>query len=77
MTGLEMKYFVLKPKGDDVYAKASRAAMRQYASLIREENEELCAELLAWADKETQIETLFHTQSIEAIRSLITKESKP
>lgn len=52
MTGLVMKYFVLKPKGDDAYAKASRAAMRQYARLIREENQELHDELMAWADRE-------------------------
>ncbi len=29
MDGLLMKYFVLKPKGGDVYAKASRMAMRR------------------------------------------------
>lgn len=30
-----MKYFVLKPKGDDAYAEASRMAMRTFAySLI-------------------------------------------
>jgi hypothetical protein len=53
MSGLQMKYFVLKPHGDDAYAKASRVAMRAYANQIREENKELCDELRAWADKET------------------------
>ena len=53
MTGLVMKYFVLKPKGTDQYAKASRAAMRQYARLIRQENQELHDELMKWADDET------------------------
>ena len=56
MNGLVMKYFVLKPKGNDQYAKASRAAMRQYARIIREENEELFRELFAWADKEAEAE---------------------
>ncbi|MDE2442009.1 MAG: hypothetical protein KGP14_13380 [Betaproteobacteria bacterium] len=50
--GLLMKYFVLKPAGDDAYAKASRAAMRQYARLIREENQGLHDDLVAWADRE-------------------------
>jgi hypothetical protein len=31
MNGLLMKYFVLKPAGDDRYAAASRKAMRAYA----------------------------------------------
>lgn len=53
MAGLMMKYFVLKPHGDDAYAKASRAAMRSYANSIREENPELCKELREWADNET------------------------
>lgn len=51
--GLMMKYFVLKPSGQDPYAKASRAAMRQYARLIREENPKLHDDLMAWADRET------------------------
>ena len=38
MTGLEMKYFVLKPRGNDRYAAASRAAMRRYADVIVGEN---------------------------------------
>lgn len=31
MDGLMMKYFVLKPRGNDAYAAASRAAMHAYA----------------------------------------------
>jgi hypothetical protein len=57
VSGLEMKYFVLKPKGDDLYARASRAAMRQYAKLIQEDNATLANELREWADKE-QIMTI-------------------
>ena len=53
MSGLMMKYFVLKPAGGDAYSKASRAAMRAYATQIREENPELCTELREWADRET------------------------
>lgn len=52
MTGLIMKYFVLKPAGNDTYAKASRAAMRTYARMILPENPELALELQDWADKE-------------------------
>lgn len=51
--GLLMKYFVLKPSGQDQYAAASRAAMRQYARLIRQENEQLHDELMAWAERES------------------------
>lgn len=53
MNGLAMKYFVLKPKGDDKYAEASRKAMRAYATHIQQENPELCDELRAWADSES------------------------
>jgi hypothetical protein len=49
---LEMKYFVLKPHGSDAYAKASRAAMREYATLIYGENPDLARDLRDWADRE-------------------------
>jgi len=52
MTGLEMKYFVLKPHGDDRYATASRGAMRRYADLIVQENPKLADELRVWAERE-------------------------
>ncbi|GAI86312.1 unnamed protein product [marine sediment metagenome] len=52
MTGLKMKYFVLKPSGDDRYAVASRKAMRAYALHIQNENEELANDLREWADNE-------------------------
>ena len=54
-SGLQLKYFVLKPAGKDAYAKASRAAMRKYADLIKEENHKLANELRAWADDEAII----------------------
>ncbi len=46
------KYFVLKPRGDNPYATASRAAMRQYAKAIQSVNPTLCDELRKWADDE-------------------------
>lgn len=49
MGGLLMKYFVLKPAGDDVYARASRMAMLKYADVIKGENPKLSAELKDWA----------------------------
>jgi len=51
-SGLIMKYFVLKPQGADIYAAASRIAMRAYAAHISEENSELRDNLLEWADHE-------------------------
>ena len=52
MEGLTMKYFVLKPKGVDIYARSSRRAMRAYAQLVRQENPQFAEEVRAWADKE-------------------------
>lgn len=52
MSGLVMKYFVLKPAGDHPYAKASRIAMRKYADAIKEENPDLAQQLYDWAAQE-------------------------
>jgi hypothetical protein len=49
--GLKMKYFVLKPEGNDEYAKASRKAMFVYASSIQLFNPELADDLFKWHDK--------------------------
>lgn len=49
-----MKYFVLKPKGRDPYAQASREAMCAYATAIEDENPELAKELWAWAHSENE-----------------------
>lgn len=51
--GLLMKYFVLKPRGMDWHANASRVAMRAYAEAIKGHEPQLAAELLAWADEES------------------------
>jgi len=53
----QMKYFVLKPRGTDVYAKASRAAMRSYANIIRRDNVALSDALREWADREQAQDT--------------------
>lgn len=51
--GLMMKYFVLKPKGTNVHAQASRKAMRVYANYMMAHGEERFGqELRDWADKE-------------------------
>uniref|UniRef100_A0A6H1ZHN1 Uncharacterized protein n=1 Tax=viral metagenome TaxID=1070528 RepID=A0A6H1ZHN1_9ZZZZ len=50
--GLKMKYFVLKPKGDDIYARASRRAMEEYAKVVFSTNPDLARDLLGWADGE-------------------------
>ncbi len=55
--GLEMKYFILKPKskpGVDVYAMASRAAMLKYADVIEPVNPTLANELMKWAIAEAE-----------------------
>lgn len=50
--GLQMKYFVLKPKGDGPYAEASRCAIYAYAQSIENENPELSRDLIEWWDRE-------------------------
>ena len=50
-----MKYFVLKPSGNDAYAIASRAAMRAYADSIKNEDEVLALELYEWANNESSL----------------------
>ncbi|MEN6537947.1 MAG: hypothetical protein ABFD60_07955 [Bryobacteraceae bacterium] len=52
MNGLEMKYFVLKPHGDDIYAAASRRAMLIYADTIEAVNAQFAIELREWALRE-------------------------
>ena len=52
MEGLKMKYFVLNPHGDSVYAKASRKAMLAYADCIKELNPTFADDLNEWVKKE-------------------------
>ena len=52
MEGLDLKYFVLKPKGDNEYAEASRAAMLAYADSIKKTNPKLANDLVDWVYNE-------------------------
>lgn len=49
---LELRYFVLKPKGTGPHHEASRRAMKTYAAAIREHDEKLAQELWQWAEAE-------------------------
>jgi hypothetical protein len=51
-SNLQMKYFVLKPSGDNVYAKASRKAMQAYAEAVKKEAPEFAQELFEWVGNE-------------------------
>ncbi len=51
MDGLIMKYFVLKPKGNDIHAQASRMAMKRYAYYIQNDNPKFAAELIEWVNR--------------------------
>jgi hypothetical protein len=54
---LEMKYFVLKPKGPGPHAEASRIAMVAYASSIISTDKELAYSLNEWASREGKLES--------------------
>ena len=59
-TGLEIKYFVLKPRSkfvDDSYAWASRQAILAYAEAIGETNGLLASDLRDWARQEELLHT--------------------
>ena len=47
-----MKYFVLKPEGTDIFAKASREAMLRYAEVIKDADPELSKGMSEWALRE-------------------------
>ena len=60
-TGLQLKYFVLKPDSHkdygweggykpEIHAKASRKAMLTYAKVIEKENPEFAKELREWVE---------------------------
>lgn len=47
--GLALKYFVLKPDGeDDIYHLASRRALLEYAFVVANYNPELANDLRQW-----------------------------
>lgn len=45
---MNLKYFVLKPEGTSSYARASRVAMRVFASEIEQDNLQLAADVKQW-----------------------------
>lgn len=47
--GLQLKYFVLKPGGNDSYARASREALVSYANAIQAEDPKLAHAVMEWA----------------------------
>ena len=51
---LEMKYFVLKPRGKGVHAQASRLALHAYAIIIQDTDPQLALDLRTWAMKEQE-----------------------
>ena len=53
--GLLLKYFILKPKGINIYAKASRLAMLKYAEVINIENPIFANDLRKWVSREQDI----------------------
>ena len=71
MSGLQMKYFILKPGGSGAFASASRSAMREFASAIRPHNSELAADVERWANEETD---KAETAAIAALNAI---EGKP
>lgn len=52
MSGLEMRYFILKPSAAGLHGAASRAVLRKYASMMAETEPEFASDLHAWADAE-------------------------
>ena len=71
--GLKLKYFVLKPEGEDLFAEASRQAMLAYARVIKSEDPDLYEELILWIDHERLKlgkDTSSYTDSGESIQGL-------
>ena len=52
MKGLQLRYFVLKPKGIGQHAEASRKGMLAYADVIEEIEPELAYDLRKWVETE-------------------------
>ena len=52
MSTLYRKYFALKPKGNDMYAEASRRALEAYAKHIVNDDKELAEHLFQWIKAE-------------------------
>lgn len=52
--GLQMKYFVLNPKGNSLHARACQAAMLEYAEVIYCRNSQLSLDIQDWIEKERE-----------------------
>ena len=52
---LEMKYFMLKPRGHNSHGRAARRAMKTYADSIKDVDCELSTDLYKWVEKENLI----------------------
>lgn len=55
MSNLEMKYFVLRPKGNDEHAIASRVAMQAYAQWIAQTDPDLALDIIQWEENEQEL----------------------
>ena len=53
-SGLQMKYFVVKPSGTSPYAMASRRAIIEYGLAIKLHDPELAEDLFEWAKREAR-----------------------
>jgi len=53
--GLQLKYFVLKPRGNNIYAKASREAMLRYAEVIHNINPTFANDIKKWVKHEQDL----------------------
>ena len=61
MPGLQLKYFVLKPKSKDItdpYAHASRMALKAYARSIKSTDPALARDLERWIVQEEKAKML-------------------
>lgn len=74
--GLLMKYFVLKPEGNDIYAQASRSAMCEYARVVKEEAPTLANELLAWVNMEIVNSVNYKDKNKKDSKDKINEDSK-
>ena len=51
---MRLKYFVLRPGGIDIFAFASRAALRAFSAEIGKDDPELAEETACWAIEESR-----------------------
>lgn len=65
MSGLELRYFVLKPSGNGLHGYASREALLLYAKIMEVEQPDFAEEIRSWVKEETE------KKRIEALASRI------